>query len=234
MTTSTSTQATKPEVHGTPPAGGTLTRWLIPVLMPVGPAAVALLRYLLPYVTADDAQASVAAVYSDPGRQSVVLWLGLVAVLTLVPGVYGAVVLLRPLAPRLTAAITLLLVPAYLSLGVLMSVDITAWLAADNGIDQPTALVLWESIHPAVGVAAGLFVLGHVSGTVLLGVAMWRTRVVPRWVAVATAISQPLHFVAAVIWPSPPLDLFAWSLTALGMAYLAAVLLRTPRQVVSS
>jgi len=234
MTTSTSTQATTPAVHGTPPAGGTLTRWLVPVLMPVGPAAVALLRYLLPYSTTEDSQAAVAAVYADPGRQSVVLWLGLVAVLTLVPGVYGVVGLLRPLAPRLTAAVALLLVPAYLALGVLMSADITVWLAADNGVDQQTTLVLWEGLHPAVGVAGGLFVLGHVSGTVLLGVGMWRTRVVPRWVAVATAISQPLHFVAAVVWPSPPLDLFAWSLTALGMGYAAAALLRRSRQVAPS
>lgn len=43
----------------------------------------------------------------------------------------------------------------------------------------------------------------------------------PRWAAAATAISQPLHFVAAVIVTSHELDFAAWGLNAVGFAAIA-------------
>jgi len=49
----------------------------------------------------------------------------------------------------------------------------------------------------------------------------------PRFAAIALVVSQPLHLVA-VITDSRWLDLLAWNLTALGMAFLALRLLRTP------
>ena len=39
-------------------------------------------------------------------------------------------------------------------------------------------------------------------------------------------MSQPLHLTAVIIG-SPPLDLFAWSLTAIGMAFLGLRVIRT-------
>jgi hypothetical protein len=62
------------------------------------------------------------------------------------------------------------------------------------------------------------FVLGHVIGTILLGAAMWRSRVVARWAAVAVMVSQPVHIVAAVIIPNHTLDMFGWGLQAAGFA----------------
>jgi hypothetical protein len=61
---------------------------------------------------------------------------------------------------------------------------------------------------------------------VLLGVACLRARLMPTVVAVALIISQPLHLVS-VITAQPVLDLVAWGLTAVGMAFLAVRLLRT-------
>ncbi len=66
-----------------------------------------------------------------------------------------------------------------------------------------------------------VFVLGHLVGTVLLGIALWRTQTVPVWAAVMTTISQPLHLVAAVFLLSRPLDLVAWMMTAAGFAVTA-------------
>ena len=39
-------------------------------------------------------------------------------------------------------------------------------------------------------------------------------------------VSQPLHFVATVILGSPQVDFVAWSLTAVGMAFVARAVLR--------
>ena len=54
-----------------------------------------------------------------------------------------------------------------------------------------------------------VFVVGHIVGTVLLGVASLRGRLMPAAVAVALIISQPLHLVS-VITAQPVLDLVAW------------------------
>ena len=59
----------------------------------------------------------------------------------------------------------------------------------------------------------------------LLGCALWRGSAVPRWAALVIAISQPLHFVAAVIVASHELDLVAWGANAVGFGVVSLVLL---------
>ena len=199
---------------------------LIAVLMPIGPGCVALLRYLLPYFTASDSAQTVAAAAAAPGRQSTVLWLGYLAALTLVPGVLAAARVTRAASPRLTDAALCLLVPAYLSMPVLLSGDHLLLAGPEAGVDAATTARLFDTMHPSLLVGIGVFVLGHVVGTVLLGVALLRSQRTPAAAAWALTISQPLHFVAAVIVGSPALDLLAWSLTAVGMGFAAAALIR--------
>ena len=57
------------------------SRWLAAALLPVGPAAIAVLRLVLPYDTTDDAGTIVRKVAADPGTQSLVVWLGFAGVL---------------------------------------------------------------------------------------------------------------------------------------------------------
>jgi len=202
------------------------TRWLAALILPIGPAAVAVLRYVLPYLTTDDSKTVVAGVSAHPGAQSAVLWLGFIATLTLVPAVLWAGRLTRRRAPRITAAAMLLMVPGYLSLTWLIGSDLLVWAGAQAGMDSATLVRLYETAHPTSAIAAGVFVAGHVVGTVLLGIALWRSAAVPRWAAILTILSQPLHFVAAVIVGSHSLDLFAWGLNAVGFAVVAAAILR--------
>jgi hypothetical protein len=182
----------------------------------------------MPYDTTDDATAMATKVVADPGAQSLLLWLGFLACLTLVPGAWWVGGLTRARAPRLTAAALLLLVPGYLALAVLTSTDLLVWTGARAGLDVAALAVLSESAHPTVALAEGVFVVGHVLGTVLLGTAMWVSGRVPRWAAVLTAVSQPLHVVAAVVVVNHPLDLAAWGLQAVGFAAAAAAIARTP------
>ncbi|MGI9155783.1 MAG: hypothetical protein ACR2FG_04000 [Marmoricola sp.] len=207
-----------------------VARLALAAALPVGPLAVALLRYLMPYSTTDDAATMVSRVYAHPGAQNALLWLGLLAILTLVPGVYAVTALLRPRAPRLAVVAAVLLVPAYLALGLMIASDYLLGAAAQVGLPQADAIRLLGGMHPTAAVATGIFVVGHVVGTVLLGVACWRTVIVPVVVAVGLTVSQPLHFVAAVVLGSHLLDLVAWGLTALGMAALAMVLVRAPQR----
>jgi hypothetical protein len=102
------------------------------------------------------------------------------------------------------------------------------WSGPQAGLDVATVTKLLENLHPVTAVAGIFFVLGHVVGTSLFGIAMWRSRAVPRWAAVATTISQPIHFVAAVILASHALDLVGWGLTAVGFAAAAVAFRRQP------
>ena len=154
------------------------------------------------------------------------LWLGFIAVFTLVPGVIAAAGLCRAAAPRLTSWALGLAVPGYLALGIMLASDQVLWSAQEIGLSTAQAAALFSAAHPTIDIAIGIFVMGHVPGTVLLGIALLRSGRVPAWAGWVTAISQPLHFVATVILGSPQVDFVAWSLTAVGMAVVARELLR--------
>jgi hypothetical protein len=220
MTTATQVVGTQRVVDGR-------RAWIVLALLaPIGAVSVALLRYVLPYETTDSTAAIVRETYADPGAMSLVLWLSFVAALTMVPGSVAVARLVRPGAPRLTAVALALAVPGYLMLPMLAGLDHPVWLAAEAGLDQDTAVGLLDAAHPSYAIATGIFVVGHVVGTVLLGVAMLRSATVPAWAAVATIVSQPLHFVAAVIVPNHTLDGAAWGLNAIGFAAAAVAIIR--------
>ncbi len=190
------------------------------VLAVAGPASVGILRLLLPYYTAPDNTATAQAVVGAPGRESAVLWLGLVATLTLVPGLYAAREGLAPSRLR-TWSFGLTLV-GYLCLPVVLVGDAVLWAAADHGLDPATTAHLYGGLHPSYDLALGLFILAHVIGTTLIGVLCLRTHALPRLVAWALTISQPLHFLTTVFLGLAWLDLIAWMLTAAAMGWLAA------------
>lgn len=202
------------------------SRLLAAIILPVGPAALALLRFLLPYSTTDDATAIESKVRAAPDRMSLVLWFGLIGFFTLVPAAFAVGRMTRRRAPRLTAAALLLLVPGYLAIGWLIAGDLLVWTGVHCGADPQLIVRMYEGMHPTIGIAEAVFVAGHVIGTILLGLALWRSQVVPRWAAVLVLVSQPLHFVAAVVLASHPLDLVAWGLQAVGFAAVSVAVLR--------
>ena len=226
----TSTSTALPTVTPTAPSTDTRTfdRWAAALLMPIGPAALAVLRFILPYDTTDAPAQMVAKIAANQTAQSAVLWLGTVAVFTLVPGAIAVVRLVRPLAPRLTTIAAAFLIPGYLGLFGAGSVDSDLLAGIRAGIDPATLTRLVEALDggPAI-VAITVFVVGHIVGSVLLGIAFWRSGVVHKGWAVAMAVSQPLHLLAALT-ANHPLDLLGWGLTALAMAAAGLALLRTP------
>jgi hypothetical protein len=198
------------------------------LLLPLGPLCVGFLRLLLPYYTAGDSTASARAVAAHPGRESAVLWLGMLAVLTLVPGIYAA----RSFLPqtRLRAWAVGLVVAGYLCLPALLAGDLILWLGADQGLDPQLTGKLIDAVHPSYDVSLGIFVVGHVIGTVLLGIACLRSGRLPAGICWALVVSQPLHFLTTVFLGLAWLDLLAWSLTALAMGTIAVALAQQPEE----
>jgi len=112
-----------------------LGRWvriLAMVLLPIGPAAIGVLRFVIPYFTVDEPSAVAAKVAGNLGAQSIVIWLGLLAALTIVPAVIWIGRLTFRGAPRLTTVALALAVPGYLALGVIMASDVLLWTGLSN------------------------------------------------------------------------------------------------------
>lgn len=81
----TTTVDTKPAP--TKDSGRRLRLTALAVIAPIGPLAIAGIRAVLPYSTAEDNAGIAADVAANQSAQSTVLWLSLVASLTLVIGV---------------------------------------------------------------------------------------------------------------------------------------------------
>jgi hypothetical protein len=218
-------EACVPRRPGPPGRGTTL---LLAVAMPLGPLLVAGLRAVMPTFSVPDAEATATAVAAQPDRQSLTVWLGVAAVGVLVPGVLAAAQLTRTCSPRLTSWAVGLLVPAYIYLGMLVAGDATAWSVHEAQIPPAAAARLLDTMHPAVDIAMGVFVVGHVVGTVLLGIALARSGRVPPVFGWLLAVSQPLHFVAYVVFGLRALDVLAWTLTAVAMGAAGWALLHQP------
>lgn len=210
-------------------------RWrlaALAVITPIGPLAIAGVRFLLPYRTTDDNSTVAAAVAAHPGAASVVLWLDLVAVLTLLVGVFVVSALAVRASPALGTVGAVLAVTGFgaLSMGPIPS-DPAVEAATRAGLDPVTTGRVLDAMaaHPSAQAATALFVLGHIAGTALLAAALWKGRAVPVWAALTLMVSQPLHFVFAVIAPNSALDATAWLLTATGFAAAGKALLPTAR-----
>lgn len=204
----------------------TIRRAVVAVLLPLGPLAVAAIRGYLPYFHTSSSAEAVAASSASTGRMDAVLWLSVVAMVALVPSALGAARLAQRRAPVLSLLAIGLLVPSFVML-FFGSGDVT--LRAVAGIDPATAVRVYDAAS-AVGPATlsiVVFVVGHIVGTVLLGAALWRSRTVPAWAALAVIVSQPLHFVAFVVLGWQPLDVIAWGLMGVGLAAAGLRVLRT-------
>jgi hypothetical protein len=121
------------------------------------------------------------------------------------------------------------LIPGYLAMPALVAIDAYAAVAPELGLGADTDQRVLDALMglPALSVLVLVFVVGHIVGTVLLGIAMMVGRAAPLAIGILMTVSQPLHLTAVIVG-NPTLDLLAWGLTALGMAFLAHRVLRTP------
>jgi hypothetical protein len=210
-------------------------RWALAAIMPIGPLAIAIVRGILPYKTTDSNTTLAAQVASHQGTESLVVWLTFIATLTLLPGVITVGLMARRGARRLGTAGLVLAFAAFMSLfwSTVAGSDNVALAAARIGISPALTGRLLDSMGavPAIGLGSDLFVAGHILGLVLIGIALWRGRVLPSWAALAIALSQVLHFIFAVVVPVQALDGLAWGLTTVGFAVAALTFAREPDAV---
>lgn len=205
----------------------TLRRRLAAVGLLVPATAVALNR---PFGVDDtDTRSALDAIAADPGRQATFTLLGFLCVLTIVPAfltVGRVAARRRPVWAFIAVGVNLV---AYLGGFAMFAID-SLYLAGgglpESQRDGAAALIdaYWST--GVSGISTGIFVLGHVLGAILMGLALRGSIPTIGWVAML--LSQPAHAVAFVVLQNPVVDMFAWGLMALAFAVCARVVLRTP------
>jgi Ca2+/Na+ antiporter len=199
----------------------TVWRTLLAMAGPPLAVYVAISRFLLPYDMSDSPEMIFEKLVAHPGFGVATIWIGLVLAPTCIAGVVAVGWLSRRRVPTLTTTGLTLAVIGYTCLAVGNSFGelSTALVASHPEVDRATAYALGFGLElgPVSNLTGTLFVFGHLIGTTILGLALWRSRAVPSWAALLLAVSQPIHL-ASVLLDNRPLDLVGWGGTALGFA----------------
>ena len=200
----------------------TAWRWLLAVAAAPIAVYVAVFRYFIPYQDDDSPRLVFDTLVASPTYQSLVIWLGAFVVLTGFAGVLAVAWHTRRRTPVLTTIAMTLAVPGYLALtaGGPYGEVLTHAVATVPGLDREAAFQIGYGMEsaPQSVLLITIFVLGHLVGTTLLGIALARARVAPAWLAVGLAVSQPIHL-ASVMTGVRPVDLVGWGLTAVGFGW---------------
>ncbi len=207
----------------------TVWRTLLAIAGPPLALSVAIGRFLLPYDQSDSPEMIFEKLVAHPVFVMATIWIGLVLAPTCIAGAVAVGWLSRRRVPIMTTIGLILAVVGYTCLAVGNSFGelSTALVGTHPEVDRATAYALGAGLElgPVSNLTGTLFVFGHLIGTTILGLALWRSRAVPSWAALLLAASQPIHL-ASVMLGNRPLDLIGWGGTALGFAAAGWALLR--------
>ncbi len=204
-------------------------RILLAVTAPIAATFIAILRFLLPYNTIDEPDVIFDKLVDNPGFLNATIWLGPLLAATAATGVVAVAWVSRRAAPLLSTIGAVLGGLGFIALAAGGSLADLVTLATANGTvarELGHQLASAAQDTPPSMVLGAVFIVGHLAGTVVLGVALWRSRAVHRIFAVALTVSQPIHLVAAMTG-NHPLDLVGWGLTAVGFGAAGWKLLHT-------
>ena len=109
----------------------------------------------------------------------------------MLPAVLYLMRLAGPKAPRLTLAGGAVAFAAWLAGLVSLGASDLLYVHAAQLADRASAVTLVHAIttDAAFVVPEVLFIIGHVVGMLLLGIALWRSRAVPRWAAALVGLA---------------------------------------------
>jgi hypothetical protein len=150
----------------------------------------------------------------------------IVAVFLAVPATLALMRVLAGRSPGLALIGGSLALAGWISLlGILMT-DVVAVEMVNLGGPTSASVDLFGHImnSPPV-IALNVVAALHVVGGILIGIALYRTRLIPRWGAIAATVSPPLHVganLAGLLW----LDAIAWIALAAAYAYVARKVMR--------
>lgn len=201
----------------------------IALALPIGPLGVTVLRGILPYWTSDSEATIVAKALAHLDTMNAIGWVSMVMMPPLLFGMLMLGYLARRGAPVLATIGSGISFIAYANWGAAGNPDYLVMIMGRNGysVEAITLLVHQTAAHPIAAVSGVGWVVGHILGMVLLGIALVRAGVLSRWAGALLIASQPVHFISAVVVPSRLLDVtLGWGATTVGIALVSLALLR--------
>jgi hypothetical protein len=226
--THTRTPATHTPQDARGPSRDTRTLWrvLLAVVAPLAGLALAVATLIAPYPIGDDGDAMLTGIAADPGAMQTALWFSTLTGLTVFAATIALAWVCRRQAPRLTAVGAVLALAGIAAGSTLPNQELIGLVAARKNLNPATMGALNDAItsQPTVTAALLIFLPGMFFGLILLGIALWRSRVAPRWMALALIVSVPLHVVPA--GPGNTVAALSWVLAAVGYAAASLALLR--------
>jgi hypothetical protein len=168
-----------------------VSRWIAAAgaaCLVAGPVGQFVQYLVTPIDEGDSAYAQVAQAAAHLARMRWSIPLDLF-ILLVAPAVLYTGALAGARVSKLAAAGAGLVFASWLGAGYLLGSDILLYLAA-TAPDQTAAAALVDGYlsYPLVEGVVVAYVMGHMVGFLLLGVALWRARAVPRWAASAVAV----------------------------------------------
>jgi len=207
--------------------GRTSRRWVTAGCMVIAPIAFAIIRAVIPY--SNSPSEALTAYSGHAGAYTLLAAAEVVAVLTMGFAMLGLGRLIQGRAPLLALIGTPVAVLGWFMVAVLGTLDSVTHEMTQAGIAGETGASLLTRINAnsEIGLFFGLFLAGHLVGTLLLGVGLLVSRSVPAWAGIAVIAGDVLHPVAFVVLQSHALDALAYLILGAGMMMAARAVLGT-------
>lgn len=205
-----------------------LSRRVLGALAPVGPLAMAGWALAIPYHVLEEPAEWIPKVAGDLGRTQLAMWMLLIFALTAGAGAIVTGLVARRGAVKLG---TTGLVLTFLGFSALNfssgTYDGAAGAAMNSGLDVAATedIVTELDSFQALTIGGAVFLPLMFVGVILLGLALWRGRAVPRWAAGALIVAFPVVLVGGFV--SMLLNALGWALMAVGFGAAGAVYSRS-------
>ncbi len=143
-----------------------------------------------------------------------------------VPAILALMRVLGGRSPRLTLLGGGLSLVGWIALVGLIIGDVVATQMVEQGPLTASVVDLYSHImNSPMMIALTVIALLHVVGGILIGVALWRSRLVPKWAAIVATITPPVHLasnLAGLLW----IDSATWVALSAAFACVVPLVLR--------
>ena len=171
-------------------------RVLLAIIAPLPMLAKGIFYVLTPVDGGAGFQETVAAFAAHQRTVEILTWFDAVFVVGLIPATIAVAWAARRGAPGLTAVGSVIaLLGFFAGIALLGGVVTPAQITVKHGLDLDTMAKVDDALvnEPLLMVASLLFIVGIVFGLLLLGLALWRSRVAPAWMGVALVVGGFTH-----------------------------------------
>lgn len=208
--------------------GRTIRRLVTAGCMVIAPIAVAMVRAVIPYggSPSQTLEGYLTPTYVYP----ILATAEVAAVFTMAFAMLGLGRLIQARTPILALIGTPLAVLGWSMIAILGTMDSIYYelAKASHGAAIGPSLFNQFQTNSEIGMFVGLFIIGHLIGTLLLGIGLLVSRRAPIWAGVAVIAGDVLHPIAFLVIQSHALDALAYLIMGAGMAMAARAVLATP------